>query len=158
MRVRHPAPDERRGYQSSAMPLFACGDGHCVNVLSCLIHWQVLVAPGFTQRLIGIHQRSTHLVVFLASFTFTRITRRQPLVTGYSAPCFQLSRHYHQCWFACDWGILWQFFHLSAGKIDHKAIVPSGWRIRFDCFTSPVEHAFVAPMRYLAHAVCLHHG
>ncbi len=56
--------------------------GHCVNVLSCLIHWQVTGSSSFTQRLIGVHQRSTHFSGFLASFTFTRITRRQPLVTG----------------------------------------------------------------------------
>ncbi|MFP1463294.1 hypothetical protein ACLB1E_26175 [Escherichia coli] len=28
----------------------AGGDGHCVNVLSCLSIAQVTVAPGFTQR------------------------------------------------------------------------------------------------------------
>lgn len=68
--AQHPAPDELRGCQFSAVPLFDIRKRHCVNILSCLIHWQVTGSSGFTQRLICIDRGSTHFSGFLHVFHF----------------------------------------------------------------------------------------
>lgn len=125
--ARHPAPDERRGCQFSAVPLFDIRKRHCVNILSCLIHWQVTGSSGFTQRLIGIDQSCSHFSGFLHVFH---------LHAQHQTPTFSDRVVTHGVFndlavvanagLCGNRGILRQLFMSAPVKSTTNAIVPSG--------------------------------